>query len=37
MPTNPLRQRVGDALSWAPEIDESRIGVAANDGVVTLP
>lgn len=34
--TNPLRRNVEDALAWAPDVDERRIGVAASDGVVTL-
>jgi len=34
--TNPLHKNVEDALSWAPNVDASRIGVATIDGVVTL-
>lgn len=34
--SNPLRKSVEDALSWTPDLDERRIGVAAEDGVVTL-
>lgn len=33
---NPLRKRVEGALNWAPDVDDSRIGVAATDGVVTI-
>lgn len=36
MSTNMLRQRVEDALDWAPNLDASQVGVAAQDGVVTL-
>jgi osmotically-inducible protein OsmY len=31
-----LQQRALEALDWEPSLDASRIGVAANDGVVTL-
>ena len=36
MKPNALRTNVENALAWAPNIDASRIGVAANDGAVTL-
>ena len=35
-PSKSLRKDVEDALAWAPNIDERRIGVATEDGIVTL-
>ena len=34
--TNTLRTNGEGVLAWAPDVDDSRIGVAATDGVVTL-
>jgi osmotically-inducible protein OsmY len=34
--TNALRKSVEDALGWAPDVDERRVGVAAEEGIVTL-
>ena len=37
MLNNPvLQKKVLDALDWEPSLDASRIGVAVNDGIVTL-
>ena len=31
-----LRQRIIDALDWEPQVDSANIGVAVNNGIVTL-
>jgi osmotically-inducible protein OsmY len=36
MSNEELQRRVGDELSWDPEVDDAAIAVSASDGVVTL-